>query len=94
MSKLEGKVAWVTGAGSGIEPGHQPLASRLLITGRTVDLPGEKQAPEAFRLQGRMQLAGIDMVIFDGIARPGDDGFLQPGNGGDESALHLLGKRG
>ncbi len=69
---------------------HQALRRRFLVAGGAVDLPGEEQPRQAPGLQCRMQLARIDMVVFDGIARPDDAHVLQPRNGGDQRLLHLF----
>ena len=54
----------------GIQAGHDALRRRLFIAGGAVDLSGQEQARQALGLQGRIEFAGIDMVVFDGIARP------------------------
>ena len=78
----------------GIETGDQALRRSLLIAGGAVDLARQEQPRQALGLQRRRQLARIDMVVFDGIARPHDAGALQPGNGGHQRRLDVLRQRG
>ena len=46
---------------------NQSLASGLFIAGGSVDLPCKKQVLHQFRFQCRIELAGIEKVIFDGV---------------------------
>src|SRR3546814_7619787 len=48
----------------------------------------------ALRLQGRLQLAGIDEIVFDGIARPQHHRMLQPGDGFQQRGLDFTWQRG
>src|SRR6185436_6196772 len=41
-----------------------------------------------------MEFAGIDMVVFDGIARPHHLYPLEPGNGGEDRELNFFRQRG
>ena len=41
-----------------VDSGNQPLGCRLLVTGRAVDLAGEKQTRDALRLQRRVSSVG------------------------------------
>ncbi len=74
----------------GIEPGDQALPRRFLIAGGAVDLAGEKETWHPPGLERRLQLARIDVVVFDRITRPQHLGLLQAGNGRDQRPLHLL----
>src|SRR5205807_4545949 len=52
-------------------PRHDTLARRLLVSGRSIDLPGEEQVLDRFRFQPRRELSGRIIIVLDGIARPG-----------------------
>src|SRR3546814_639613 len=69
------------GRQGGIETSDQPLGRRFLISGGAVDLAGEIPAGLAPRLQRRLQLAGIDDIVYYGIARPQPQCKLPPGGG-------------
>lgn len=72
MSRLNGRVAWITGAGTGIGRG---IALALANEGVDLILSGRRQAPldevaELVRNRGRRVLtAPIDVMDRDGIAR-------------------------
>ncbi len=53
----------------GVNPGHEPLGSRLLVAGSTVELSGEEKAADLFGFQGWLKLGGRAEVIFDRISK-------------------------
>src|SRR6266403_2042290 len=71
---------------------HDTLSSRLLVSGRSVDLPGEEQVLDCLRLEPRRQLGGGIIVVLDGIARPGHGRALETRNGAQELELHRNGQ--
>ena len=83
-----------TRARRGVEAGDEPLPGRLLVAGRPIDLPGEKQPREPLRLQRRFELARIDVVVLDRVARADHMCALEPGNRRQQRALHFLRQRG
>ena len=87
-------LAGVAGPRGGIQPRHQALGGGLLVSGGAVDLAGQEKPGNALCFQGMAQLARIDVVVFDGIARPHHAGPLEAGNGRQECDLHILGQRG
>ena len=58
---------------SGVDARHQTLRRRLLIAGRPIDLPGEKQPRKALHLERPVKLRRVDGVVFNGIAGPQHD---------------------
>ena len=78
----------------GVDARHQPLTRRFLIASGAVDLPGEKHALYALCLQPRTQIAGVEEVVFDGVARPGDAGMLKTLDGARQFALRGVGQAG
>ncbi len=83
-----------SGKPGGIEARHQPLGCRLLIPGRTVDLPGQEQPLQGLDLEPMGQFARVHMVILDGIAGALDGDLAKAGNCPDEGLLHLFGQGG
>ena len=75
-----------------IDPRNQPLGPRFFITGRAIDLPGEKQPGDLLGLKRWMQLPWIDIIIFNGIAGTANDSIFKPRNGRQKSPLHLFRK--
>jgi len=53
-----------------INAGQQALACGLLVAGRSVYLPSEKQATHPGRFHCRVKLSRIDKVVFDSISGP------------------------
>jgi len=76
-----------------VQAGDNPLRCRLFITRGAVDLASQKQSAQAFGLQGRIELARVNMVIFDGIARSDHAHPLQSWDGCKKGELDFLGKR-
>ena len=87
-------VAAAAGFRGGVEPGDQSLRRSLLVAGGAVDLAGQEKPGEPLGLQRRLQLARIDVVVFDGVARPDDARVFQARNGRDQRALDVLRQRG
>ena len=55
------------------------LCRSLFIACGAVDLAGEKQSAQASRFERRIQLARIDVVVFDRVAGTHDARFSNPG---------------
>ncbi len=69
------------GPQGGVDARQQALGAGFLVTGGAVDLAGEIEAADVLGLQGVAQVLGIDVIVLDGVARPGDVGVLKPRNG-------------
>src|SRR5690606_14780973 len=54
----------------GVDAGHEALARGLFVAGRAVYLPGEIEVVYELRFERGFELRRIDVVVFDGIARP------------------------
>src|SRR6516225_4729177 len=54
----------------GIQARDQTLTCCFLITGSAIDLAGKVQACNRLHLECVVQLAGVNGVILDGVARP------------------------
>ena len=78
----------------GVEARRQPLTCRFLIASGAIDLSGEKQALYALCLQPGAQIPGVEEVVFDGVARPGDAGLLKTLDGARQFALRGVGQAG
>ena len=79
-------VRLVAPGGPRLAPGHpprrveardEPLGGRLLVPGRAVDLAREEEAVHRARLERRAEIPGVEVVVLDGVARPGDDRVLE-----------------
>ena len=81
-------------ARAAFSPAIKPLGGGLLITGGAVDLAGQVKARHRLHLQRGRQLAGIHIIIFDGIAGPAHRGLFQPRNGRQKRQLDILGQGG
>jgi hypothetical protein len=77
----------------GIQPGDKTLRRGFLIARGAVDLARQKQAGPALGLQGWMQLAWINVIVFDRIAGPDDARAFEAGDRGDQRRLHILRQR-
>ena len=82
------------GRQSRVQARDNSLRRRLLISGRAVDLSGQEETRQALGLQRRLEFARIDMVVFDGIARPDHLHPLESGNGREDRELNLFRQRG
>ena len=78
----------------GVDAGKNPLPRGFLIAGRAVDLSGEEQPRHRLDLEAGSQLARIDIVVFDGVARPLHARLLEAWDGGEEGKLHIFRQRG
>ncbi len=76
----------------GVDAGPQPLGGGFLVARGAVDLAGQKKAPNPLGFKGRLELAGIHVIVFDGIGRTDDLRLFQPLHGMDELELDLQGK--
>src|SRR5690606_3282526 len=65
-------------AAGSVQPGEQPLGGSFLVTGGAVDLAGEEQPADHLGFQRVLQVLGIEIVIFDGVARAQDMAFSMP----------------
>ena len=78
----------------GVDAGGDTLGARLLVAGGAVDLAGQEQPRQPLDLERRGELAGVHVVVLDGIAEAPDGHPLQPRNGAQEGLLHVGRKRG
>src|SRR5699024_727159 len=65
----------------GIDAGQQTLRRRFFITRGAIDLAGEIQPINGPGFEGVLQAARVEIVVFDGVARPRDVCLLETGNG-------------
>jgi hypothetical protein len=77
-----------------VQTGHQSLGGGFFIAGGAVDLAGQEKPGNTLCFKGMAQLTRIDVVIFDGVARPHHAGPLEAGNCRQKCDLHLLRQRG
>ncbi len=77
-----------------IDPRDDPLRAGLLVSRRAVDLPGQEKPRQRLHLERRLQLARIDVVVFDRVARPLDSHLLQARHRAQKRLLHLGRQRG
>src|ERR1700760_2886751 len=77
----------------GIDPREKALAASLFVARGAVDLASEVEAREALDLESGCQLARIDIVILDGVARPLDDNSFEPRHRFQKRLLDLDGQR-
>ena len=73
----------------GVDAGEHALRRRFLVAGRAVDLAGEEQAGDELRLQAVLQIARIEIVVLDRVARPRDVRALEPGDRTHQRQLHV-----
>src|ERR1700691_6144937 len=72
---------------------NEALRRRLFIAGGAVDLAGQEESRQAPGLQGRVEFARVDMVIFDGITGPDHPNLLQARDRCQNGQLDLFGQR-
>src|ERR1019366_2147884 len=77
------------GAPRRVRTREQALRGGPFVAGRTVDLTGEIQAADKLALQAVLQIAGIEKIVFDRIAGPGNVRGFEPLDGPYEFALHV-----
>ena len=90
----DGDAVTAAGRQSRIDPGQQALGGGFLVTRGAVDLAGEIEAGQPLDRQRRPQLARIDVVVFDRVARTPDLDPLQAGDRAQERLLDLGGQGG
>ena len=76
-----------------VETCKKSLCRSLFVACGAVDLAGEKQSAQTFRLQRRLQFARIDVIVFDRVARPHELRILQTGNRRNECVLNFFRQR-
>ena len=74
----------------GIDSRHQPLRSRLFITGTAVKLACSVKPRHRLTLQSRVKLRRIHAVILNGIGRAHHFRLLQPRHGVQHGKLDIL----
>ena len=72
-----------------IDSGHQPLSRSLLVSGRAIDLTGQKKVPTDFRFERRMKLGWKNKIVFDRVCRTHDFGVLTSDDGANEFHLDI-----
>src|SRR5690606_11087047 len=78
-------------AGS-VQPGEQPLGGSFLVTGGAVDQAGEEHPADHLGFQRVLQVLGIEIVIFDGVARTQDVGVFHAAYRPHDLQLHIEGE--
>ena len=78
----------------GVETGDQTLGARLLVAGRAVDLAGEVEPADGAGLEGRSQVAGVEVVVLDGVAGAGQVRLLEAADAAHELDLYVIGQAG
>ena len=76
-----------------IDPRHEALASRLLVTRGTVYLSGEIQVFHPLGLQGGPQLRRRKIVVLDGVARAEHPRIFKTLDFSQGAYLNILGQR-
>ena len=76
-----------------VDPCHQALSRRFLISGASVELTAAKKSFDLAEFQGWSKLPGVDTVVFNGIGVPHDLHMLKPRNRPVHGVLDVLGKR-
>src|SRR3546814_2537512 len=59
-----------------IDASQQPLRGGLFVAGGAIDLPRKEQAPDGAGLQRRVQMARIEIIVFDRVAWAHDAGKI------------------
>jgi hypothetical protein len=75
-----------------VDPGHDPLARRLLVPGGPVDLPGKIEPGQAPNLESVPELVWGEVVVLDGVAHPRNPRLLQSRHRAEKSLLDLRGR--
>ena len=75
-----------------VDPCHESLSPCLLITGRTIYLTCKEEVFDPLCLKGRIELDGIDKIIFYGISGPCYLHALEALNGPEHINLDIKGK--
>ena len=78
----------------GVETGDQTLGARLLVPGRAVDLASEIEAADGAGFEGRSQVAGVEVVVLDGVAGAGQVRLLEAADAAHELDLHIIRQAG
>src|SRR5581483_11251909 len=78
----------------GVDAGEQALRRGFLVSGGAVDLSGEVEARDRLGLQRALQVARVEVVVLDRIARPRDARVLEAADGAHEALLHVVRQRG
>ena len=77
-----------------VDAGDEALRGGFFVTRGAVDLAREKQARERLGLERRLEIARIEEVVFDGVARPRDVRVLEAADGAHEFELHVVRQAG
>src|SRR5207302_5449902 len=72
-----------------VDARKKPLGGSLLVAGSAIDLTGEEESLEALRFQRRLQIAGVEVVILDRVARPHDVRPLEAPDRVHQLELHV-----
>ena len=76
-----------------IDSSHQPLGSRLFISGGSIYLPGEIKILYRFKFKCRFKLDRIEIIIFDCIGRTVNPGVFKTFNSMKGIQLYIQRKR-
>ena len=76
-------------AAGGVDAGHEALGGGFLVAGGAIDLACQEQAAGGADFQGAAELAGVDEVVLDGVARAQHFGGLEARDGLNHGQLHV-----
>ena len=63
-----------------IDAGYDALSSCFFVSGSTIYLSGKEQVAHLFRLERVLELCGVEVIVFDGIARTVDNQVTESRN--------------
>src|SRR5690606_29509419 len=88
---VPGQDEWRLGEGvaGGVDAGEDPLTTGLLIPRRPVDLPGQEEAGDAPRFEGRGDLRWIDRIILHRVPVPGNPRVFESWNRAQRPVLDI-----
>src|SRR5262249_40123074 len=90
LGTIEHDFGVVAGAGGRIEPRNKSLRSSLLIACGPIDLTCKIEALDALGLERRMELARIDIVVFDRVTGANHSRPLETRNARNHRPLDLF----
>ena len=77
-----------------VDPRHQALGGGFLVAGGAVDLTREKEARQRLQLKPGSERPGVDIIVFNRVARSDHSCTLEPGDRLQQGLLDLGGEAG
>src|SRR6202034_2649122 len=74
---------------SAVDARDQALATRFLVSRRSIDLASQEQTFNRLHFEAVLQLPRIDGIIFDRVPRPDHLRVLETGDRGYHRRLHI-----